>query len=233
MIETNVDPAEVEKFDSMAGRWWDPQGPHRALHDLNPVRLRCILAHAPLLGRRAIDVGCGGGLFSEAMARTGAIVTGIDASTGSIEVARLHAVQAGLAIDYQCTTAEDEAAANANSFDVVTCLELLEHVPAPQSLVAACATLVRAGGDVFFSTINRTATAYALGVVGAEYLLRLLPKGTHDYRRFIRPSELAAWVRGTRMEVVDITGMAYNPLTHQARLTRSVAINYLMHCRRP
>ncbi len=229
----NVDPAELSKFDATAACWWDRDGPHRALHDLNPVRLRYVLDRTTLSGRRAIDIGCGGGLFSEAMAQAGADVIGIDASQESVAAARLHAAQTRLAVAYQCTTAEEHAERLSGSFDVVACLELLEHVPAPASVVEACGWLARPGADVFFSTINRTASAYAFAVIGAEYVAGLLPRGTHDYRRFIRPSELSRWARAAGLEVADLCGMTYNPYARSGRLTRSVAVNYLMHCRRP
>jgi 2-polyprenyl-6-hydroxyphenyl methylase/3-demethylubiquinone-9 3-methyltransferase len=231
-VSTNVDAHEVDKFENTASQWWDPRGPFRPLHDLNPVRLNYVAARAPLSGRRVLDVGCGGGLLSEAMASAGAQVTGIDAAAASLDVARQHAQQSGLNIDYRHAQAEELAVTHAGSFDTLTCMELLEHVPDPSALIAACAVLLRPGGDVFFSTVNRTATAYLLGVLGAEYVLGLLPRGTHDYRRFIRPSELAAWARLAGLEVLDVTGMAYNPLTRHVRLTRSVGVNYLVHCRK-
>ncbi|MGQ0659010.1 MAG: bifunctional 2-polyprenyl-6-hydroxyphenol methylase/3-demethylubiquinol 3-O-methyltransferase UbiG [Chromatiales bacterium] len=229
----NIDSAELSKFDSTAPHWWDRDGPHRTLHDINPVRARYVLNRATVAGRRAVDVGCGGGLFSEVLAVAGADVTGIDASEDGLAVARLHATQAGHTIDYQRATAEELAARQSQGFDLVACLELLEHVPSPAGLVTACAGLVRGGGDVFFSTLNRTAAAYALGVLGAEYVLGLLPRGTHDYRRFIRPSELARWARAAGLEIADISGMTYNPFTRRGALTRSTAVNYLMHCRKP
>lgn len=229
----NIDEDEVGKFDRIAARWWDTDGPFRPLHDLNPVRLAFIERCSALAGRHAIDVGCGGGVLAEAMARAGARVIGIDASAAAIEIARLHAQQAGLSIDYRCASAEQAAGKLAGSGDVVACMELLEHVPDPPALLRSIASLLRPGGSAILSTVNRTAVAYALGVIAAEYLLRILPRGTHDYRRFIRPSELGRWARQAGLEVVAVSGMAYNPLTRSARLTGSVSVNYLMHCRRP
>lgn len=228
----NIDQSEVEKFDSQASRWWDTDGPFRPLHDLNPARLAFVQSCMRLRGCKVLDVGCGGGLLSEAMAAEGAVVTGIDASAATLEVARLHAQISALTIDYRCTSAEALATSEPASHDLVTCLELLEHVPDPLTLIEACAQLTRPGGTVVFSTLNRTAAAYLFGVIGAEYLLRLLPRGTHDYRRFVRPSELAAWVRQAGMEVLQLRGLSYNPVTRQARLTQSVSINYMMQCRR-
>jgi 2-polyprenyl-6-hydroxyphenyl methylase/3-demethylubiquinone-9 3-methyltransferase len=232
-MHTNVDRREVEKFDAIAARWWDSNGPFRPLHDLNPARLEFIAAGAPLSNCRVIDVGCGGGVLSEAMARAGARVTGIDASSAAIEIARLHAEHSALAIDYRCEDAEDTAHREAASYDLVTCMELLEHVPNPGALIQTCATLVKPGGSIIFSTLNRTASAYLFGILGAEYLLQVLPRGTHEYHRFIKPSELANWVRNAGFQVEQLRGLAYNPMTRQARLTASVSINYLMHCRHP
>jgi len=229
----NVDPSEVNKFDSMAARWWDTEGEFRPLHDLNPVRLRFIQQHIDLPGVQVLDVGCGGGILSEAMAREGANVTGIDAAKKALTVARLHAMEAGIQLDYQNTLAEDHLDQHASAYDAVTCLELLEHVPDPASLVATCAQLVKPGGKVFFSTINRNPKAYALAVVGAEYVMRLLPKGTHDYEKFIKPSELAHWARAARLKLIEQAGMSYNPLLRSAALTRSLAVNYLACYERP
>lgn len=230
---TNVDPAEVAKFEAMAHRWWDPEGDFRPLHDINPVRLNWIAARHPLAGARVVDVGCGGGLLSEAMARAGATVTGLDAGKGPVTVARLHALEAGVEVEYRQAHAEALAAEAPGAFDAVTCLEMLEHVPDPGSVVKACATLARPGGDLFFATINRNPKAWGLAVVGAEYLLGLLPKGTHDYARFIRPSELARLVREAGLSVMEIAGIAYDPLTRQARTNRDVDVNYLLHAKKP
>lgn len=226
--ESNVDANEVSKFDGMAARWWDPEGEFRPLHDLNPVRLRFILQHADIVGQPVLDVGCGGGILSEAMAQAGAIVTGIDAAQKALTVAKLHALESGVQLDYQNTIAEDHASEHAGAYDVVTCMELLEHVPNPASLMQACAQLVKPGGRIFLSTINRNPKAYALAVLGAEYIMRLLPKGTHDYAKFIKPSELARMARQAGLQLIDEAGMHYNPVLRSASLTRSVDVNYLM-----
>jgi 2-polyprenyl-6-hydroxyphenyl methylase/3-demethylubiquinone-9 3-methyltransferase len=229
----NVDPAEISKFDASAPRWWDPEGEFRPLHDLNPARLDYIEARAGLAGRRVLDVGCGGGLLAEGMARRGAQVTGIDLAPGALEVARLHALESGIAIDYREIAAETLARAEPGAYDLVTCLEMLEHVPDPPSIVSALAGLVRPGGDVVCSTINRNARSFALAIVGAEYLLRLLPMGTHQYARLIRPSELARWARAAGLETADLAGLDYNPATRQARISADTSVNYLAHFRRP
>lgn len=229
----NVDPSEISKFDAAAPRWWDPEGEFRPLHDLNPARLDYIEARAGLAGRRVLDVGCGGGLLAEGMARRGARVTGIDLAPGALEVARLHALESGIAVDYRQVAAESLADAEPASFDLVTCLEMLEHVPDPPAIVAALARLVRPGGDVICSTINRNAKAFALAIVGAEYLLRLLPMGTHQYARLIRPSELARWARDAGLEISDLAGLDYNPATRQARVGADTSVNYLAHFKRP
>ncbi|HXV40076.1 MAG TPA: bifunctional 2-polyprenyl-6-hydroxyphenol methylase/3-demethylubiquinol 3-O-methyltransferase UbiG [Steroidobacteraceae bacterium] len=227
-----VDPAEISKFDAAAPRWWDPDGEFRPLHDLNPARLDYIEARAGLAGRRALDVGCGGGLLAEGMARRGARVTGIDLAPAVLEVARLHALDAGIEVDYRQVAAEALAAAEPGKFDLVTCLEMLEHVPDPAGVLQAIARLVRPGGDVVCSTINRNPKAFALAIVGAEYLLRLLPRGTHQYSRLIRPSELARWGRAAGLELVDLAGLEYNPATRRARVSADTSVNYLAHFRR-
>jgi 2-polyprenyl-6-hydroxyphenyl methylase/3-demethylubiquinone-9 3-methyltransferase len=224
----NVDQAEIAKFDELAHRWWDPAGEFKPLHDINPLRLAWIERQAPLSGRAALDVGCGGGILAEAMARAGAKVTGIDLSGKALRVAQLHLGISRLEIRYERTSAEALAAAHAGEFDVVTCMELLEHVPEPAGMVAACARLARPGGKVFFSTINRNPKAYLFAVLGAEYVLGLLPKGTHDYQRFIRPSELARWCRASGLEMQELTGMTYNPLTKRYSLGADCDVNYLM-----
>lgn len=229
----NVDPSEISKFDAAAPRWWDPEGEFRPLHDLNPARLDYIEARAGLAGRHVLDVGCGGGLLAEGMARRGARVTGIDLAPGALEVARLHALESGVAVDYRQIAAESLADVEPASFDLVTCLEMLEHVPDPPAVVAALARLVRPGGDVVCSTINRSAKAFALAIVGAEYVLRLLPMGTHQYARLIRPSELARWARAAGLEVSDLAGLDYNPATRQARVSADTSVNYLAHFKRP
>jgi 2-polyprenyl-6-hydroxyphenyl methylase/3-demethylubiquinone-9 3-methyltransferase len=229
----NADPQELAKFGDLAHRWWDTQGEFRPLHDINPLRLAWIDSIAALPGKRAVDVGCGGGILAEAMARQGATVKGIDLSEKPLRVAALHRLESQVAVEYERIAAEDLAAREPGTYDVVTCMELLEHVPAPESTVAACAVLARPGGHVFFSTINRNAKAYLLAVVGAEYVLGLLPKGTHDYARFIKPAELARWCRAAGLEVRDIAGMTYNPVTRVASLGRDADVNYLVHAFKP
>ena len=224
----NVDPAELEKFSSLAHRWWDPEGEFRPLHDINPLRLEWIAGHAELAGATVLDVGCGGGILAEAMARRGARVTGIDLSEKALRVAQLHLHESKLDIRYEKSSVEDYA----GEFDIVTCMELLEHVPQPASMVAACARLVRPGGRVFFSTINRNPKSYLFAVVGAEYVLGLLPKGTHDYMRFIKPSELLRWSRAAGLRVEEMTGMTYNPITRRYRLGSDCDVNYLVCCPR-
>lgn len=223
----NVDYGEIAKFEEQASRWWDPLGDFRPLHDLNPLRLDYIDAKAGLAGKRVVDVGCGGGILSEAMVRRGARVTGIDAGEGPLSVARLHQMESGLEADYRRMTPEELADEEPNAYDVVTCMELLEHVPDPLSVVRACARLARRGGHVFFSTINRNPKAYLLAIIGAEYVLRLLPKGTHDYAKFIRPSELDVWSRAVGLELRELTGMSYNPLTREYRLGKDLDVNYI------
>jgi len=231
-MATNADPAELEKFGELAHRWWDPQGEFRPLHELNPLRLAWIDSLAPLAGKRVLDVGCGGGILSEAMARLGAQVTGIDLSEKPLKVAELHLLESGLSITYRKISAEDLAEAQPGAFDIVTCMELLEHVPQPASTVAACAKLLRPGGRAFFSTINRNPKSYLFAVIGAEYLLRLLPRGTHDYQRFIRPSELTRWCRDAGLAPVELKGMTYNPVTQQYRLGEDCSVNYSLCCER-
>ncbi len=227
--DANYDPREVAKFDELAHRWWDPNGACKPLHDINPLRLAFIERYAPLAGRRVLDVGCGGGILAEAMAARGAEVTGIDMSGAALQAARLHLLESGLQVDYRQCTAEELARQAPDTYEVVTCMELLEHVPEPAGLVAACTTLVKPGGQVFFSTLNRNPKAYLFAVVGAEYLLGLLPKGTHDYARFIRPAELAAWMRRADLQLRHMAGLGYNPLTRRYRLCDDVSVNYLVH----
>jgi 2-polyprenyl-6-hydroxyphenyl methylase/3-demethylubiquinone-9 3-methyltransferase len=229
---TNHDPAEIARFDATAQRWWDPHGEFRPLHVLNPVRLDYIDGHAGLSGKDVLDVGCGGGLLSEAMAGRGARVTGIDLAPATIEVAELHALAHHVTVRYLRQDAETHAAQHPSSYDVVTCMEMLEHVPQPQSVLAALWALVRPGGYVFLSTLNRNLRSYLLAVIGAEYVLNLLPRGTHTYERFIKPSELARWARAARLEVQDIAGLEYDPFQHQARRSADVAVNYMMCLRR-
>ena len=228
----NADPAELQKFSELAHRWWDPESEFRPLHEINPLRLDWIDSIVSLKDKQVLDVGCGGGLLSEGMAARGARVTGIDLGEKPLSVARLHLHESGLSVDYQHISAEDMAAAHPGQFDVVTCLEMLEHVPDPAAIVAACATLVKPGGHVFFSTINRNAKAYLLAVIGAEYVLRMLPRGTHDYAKFIKPSELSRMCREQRLRVNRLEGMTYNPLSKEYTLGRDTDVNYLLHATR-
>ena len=232
-VASNVDPAEISKFNTAAPRWWDPDGDFRPLHDLNPARLEYIEARAGLAGRRVLDVGCGGGLLAEGMARRGARVTGIDLSPAALEVARLHALESGVTVEYREMAAEDLAEAERGAFDLVTCLEMLEHVPDPVRAVRSLAQLVRPGGHVICSTINRNPKAFALAIIGAEYLLRLLPAGTHQYARLIRPSELARWARDAGLELVDLAGLEYDPFTRKTLVSTDTSVNYLVHFLRP
>lgn len=226
----NVDPAELEKFSQLAHRWWDPQSEFRPLHDINPLRLAWIDQHADIARRNVLDIGCGGGILAEAMARLGARVTGIDLSEKGLKVAQLHLLESKLPVRYEMASAEDYAAAHAGEFDVVTCMELLEHVPEPSRTVQACARLAAPGGRVFFSTINRNVKSYLFAVIGAEYLLKLLPKGTHDFMRFIKPSELARWSRDAGLRPAELIGMSYNPLAKRYRLGPDCDVNYILCC---
>lgn len=225
----NVEAAEVNKFAELAHQWWDTQGVFKPLHQLNPLRLNYIDSRAQLSSKQVLDVGCGGGILSEAMAKRGAQVTGIDLAEKSLQVAQLHALEANVQLDYRCVTVEALAQEKPQTFDVVTCMEMLEHVPDPASVVRACAALVKPGGHVFFSTLNRNAKAYLMAVVGAEYVLNLLPRGTHDYSKFIKPSELAAWMRQAGLELQHQTGVTYNPLNKQYSLTTDTSVNYMLH----
>ena len=229
----NVDAAEVAKFDALAARWWDPDGEFRPLHQINPLRLDWIRQFAELDGARTLDIGCGGGILAEGMAAAGANVTGIDMAEKPLGVARLHQVESGADVDYQQATAEQMAAQHAGRFDVVTCLEMLEHVPSPSRVIAATAKLVRPGGHVFVSTINRNPKSFLFAIVGAEYVLKLLPAGTHEYQKFIRPSELEEWARAARLEHRASVGLHYNPITREYSLGPNVDVNYLMYFRRP
>jgi len=230
---SNVDAAEIAKFEALASRWWDRHSEFKPLHDINPLRANYIDQRSSVAGRKLLDVGCGGGILAEAMAQRGADVTGIDMGEAPLAVARLHALESGVKVDYRHSTAEDLVLEKAGAFDIVTCLEMLEHVPDPSSIVAACAQLAKPGGDIYFSTINRNPKAYAFAVLGAEYFLRLLPKGTHEYSKFIRPSELAQWMRANNLELQDITGMTYNPITKNYKLNPAdVSVNYLLHAKK-
>jgi len=228
----NADPQELNKFSELAHRWWDPHSEFKPLHEINPLRLDWIEQHVPLQGKRVLDVGCGGGILTESMARQGARVKGIDLSKKALGVADLHSLEAGLPIEYEEIAAEELAAREAGTYDVVTCMEMLEHVPSPASIVAACATLVKPGGHVFFSTLNRNPKAWLLAVVGAEYVLRMLPRGTHDYAKFIRPSELASFTRASGLAVRDMRGLTYNPLNKRYAINRDTDVNYMIACTR-
>ena len=224
----NVDPAEIAKFSALAAKWWDPTSEFKPLHEINPLRLDWINQCAPLTGQRVLDVGCGGGILTEAMAGQGAQVKGIDLAEKSLTVARLHQLESGAQVDYECVSAEDLAAREPAAYDVVTCMEMLEHVPHPASIVRACAALVKPGGRVFFSTLNRNPKSYLFAVLGAEYILGLLPRGTHDYMKFIKPSELARFAREAQLTVREWRGMGYNPLTGRYWLGNDTSVNYLV-----
>lgn len=229
---SNVDPNEVAKFDALANSWWDQKGESKPLHEINPLRLGFIEIRCKLANKEVIDIGCGGGILTEALAKSGANTTGIDMGELPLNIAKLHALESGLSINYQQITAEQKAQQAAQHFDVVTCMEMLEHVPDPISVIQACADLVKPGGDVFLSTLNRHPKAYLFAVVGAEYMMKILPKGTHAYKRFIKPSEMARWCRQAGLEVADISGLSYNPLTQQYSLGDDVKVNYLVHCKK-
>lgn len=227
---SNVDHAEIAKFEALASRWWDKNSEFKPLHDINPLRSNYIDERSPVAGKKVLDVGCGGGILSEGLAQRGAEVTGIDMGEAPLQVAKLHSLESGVSVNYRQITAEELAEQEAGQYDIVACLEMLEHVPDPSSIIRACATLCKPGGHVYFSTINRNPKAYAFAVLGAEYLLKMLPKGTHEYSKFIRPSELASWVRHAELDLQDMTGMTYNPLTKNYKLKRGdVDVNYIVH----
>lgn len=229
-VTQNVDHAEIAKFEAVASRWWDTEGEFKPLHRINPLRLGYIAEHAGgLFGKRVLDVGCGGGILAESMAKEGAQVTGLDMGAEPLEVARLHALESGVQVDYVQETVEDHAEKQAQGYDVVTCMEMLEHVPDPQSVVRACAQLVKPGGHVFFSTINRNGKAWLMAVVGAEYVLRMVPKGTHDAKKFIKPAELLTWIDDTVLQERHITGLHFNPLLNKFTLGPGVDVNYMLH----
>ncbi|MDB0047257.1 bifunctional 2-polyprenyl-6-hydroxyphenol methylase/3-demethylubiquinol 3-O-methyltransferase UbiG [Porticoccaceae bacterium] len=230
----NVDASEVAKFEKLASRWWDRNSEFKPLHDINPLRANWIDKLAPVAEQQVLDVGCGGGILCEAMAQRGAYVTGIDMGEAPLAVGELHKLESGVEVDYQKSTAEDFAQSHPEQFDVVTCLEMLEHVPDPGSVVRACAAMTKPGGTVFFSTINRNPKAYLLAIIGVEYVLRMLPKGTHEYGKFIRPAELGQWIREAGLELDQMTGLTYNPITKTYRLTESdVDVNYMICARKP
>ena len=230
----NVDPAEIAKFEALAARWWDPNSEFKPLHDINPLRANWIDGFSSVQGKTVLDVGCGGGLLTEALAWRGAAVTGIDMGEAPLSVAKLHQLESGLDIDYQRTTAEQLALSQPEAFEVVTCLEMLEHVPDPGAVISACATMAKPGADLYFSTINRNPKAFAFAIVGAEYVLNLLPRGTHEYAKFIKPSELAQWIREAGLQLTDVCGLTYNPLTRHYRLNpRDVSVNYMVRAIKP
>jgi 2-polyprenyl-6-hydroxyphenyl methylase/3-demethylubiquinone-9 3-methyltransferase len=226
---TNIDPVEIKKFEDLASRWWDKQGEFKPLHEMNPLRLNFINHGSPLAGKNVCDVGCGGGILTESMASCGATSSGIDMGKAPLAVARLHAMESELDIDYHQMTAEELASQKPAEFDVITCMEMLEHVPDPSSVIEACATLVKPGGSVYFSTINRNPKSYALAIVGAEYVMKMLPRGTHDFSKFIKPSELDEWARDAGLELVDIKGVNYNPFTSLFSQSQDVDVNYMVH----
>jgi len=229
---TNVDPKEIDKFSEIASRWWDPESEFKPLHDINPLRLNYVNQHAPLDGKRVLDVGCGGGILSESMAKAGGSVTGIDLSAPALEVARLHAMEAGISnLNYECCSAEDYADQHAGTYDIVTCMELLEHIPEPENIVQDCRRLLKPEGAAFFSTLNRNGKSWLMAIVGAEYILNLLPRGTHDWQRFIKPSELATWCRHCDLQTRDLTGLHYQPLTKTYSTGGGVDVNYMMYTR--
>lgn len=229
----NIDPAEIKKFEELASRWWDKHGEFKPLHEMNPLRLNFINTGSPLDGQTVCDIGCGGGILSESMARCGAKTTGIDMGKAPLSVARLHAMESELEIDYQQITAEEMAQKYPAEFDVITCMEMLEHVPDPASVIKACFTLVKPGGSVYFSTINRNPKAYAFAIVGAEYLMKMLPRGTHDYAKFIKPSELDEWARTSGLKLAELKGISYNPFTGLFSQSQNVDVNYMVHYTRP
>ncbi|MFA4577345.1 bifunctional 2-polyprenyl-6-hydroxyphenol methylase/3-demethylubiquinol 3-O-methyltransferase UbiG [Xanthomonas perforans] len=230
---SNFHQSELDKFAALANRWWDADGPQKPLHALSPVRLEYVSARLELAGARVLDVGCGGGLLSESMARLGAQVTAIDLAPELVKVARLHSLESGVQVDYRVQSVEDLAAEQPGSFDAVTCMEMLEHVPDPTAIIRACASLLKPGGKLFLSTLNRTPAAFALAVVGAEYIARLLPKGTHHYKDFIKPAELAAWLRNAGLQLEDVSGMLYEPWRNRARLSSRTEVNYLAYAVKP
>jgi 2-polyprenyl-6-hydroxyphenyl methylase/3-demethylubiquinone-9 3-methyltransferase len=229
----NIDPTEIKKFEDLSSRWWDKHGEFKPLHELNPLRLNFINCSSPLENQKVCDIGCGGGILSESMAKCGADVTGIDMGKAPLSVARLHAMESELDIDYQQITAEDLASQKPAEFDIISCMEMLEHVPDPASVIKASYTLLKPGGSAYFSTINRNPKSYLFAIIGAEYVMKMLPRGTHDFAKFIRPSELDEWARAAGLELVNLTGVSYNPFTGLYSESRDVDVNYMVHYRRP
>ncbi len=226
----NADQTEIEKFSALAHRWWDPTSEFKPLHAINPLRLDWIQKHAELTGKKVLDVGCGGGILTESIAKVGAKAKGIDLSEKALKVAELHSLETGIAVDYEFISAENLASKEAGQYDVVTCMEMLEHVPEPLSIIQSCSRLVKPGGKVFFSTLNRNPKSYLLAIIGAEYILKMLPKGTHDYKKFIKPSELGNYLREANLEMNEIIGLSYNPITQVYSLGRDTDVNYLVAC---
>jgi 2-polyprenyl-6-hydroxyphenyl methylase/3-demethylubiquinone-9 3-methyltransferase len=232
--QNNVDPKEIAKFEALASRWWDRNSEFKPLHEINPLRANFIDERSPVAGRKLVDVGCGGGILAESMAQRGAQVTGIDMGEAPLTVAKIHQLESGIEVDYRQSTAEQLASEQTESYDIVCCLEMLEHVPDPGSVISACADLAKPGGNLYFSTINRNPKAFAFAIIGAEHILQLLPAGTHEYARFIKPSELAGWLRDADLIMEDMTGLLYNPITKRYRLeARDVSVNYMIHASKP
>jgi 2-polyprenyl-6-hydroxyphenyl methylase/3-demethylubiquinone-9 3-methyltransferase len=233
MKTNNLDPAEIDKFSDLASRWWDKSSEFKPLHAINPLRLQWIEDHCQILDQHILDIGCGGGILTESMAVKGAIAKGIDLSKKALQVAQLHSLETGVAVNYEMIAAEELAATHPEQFDVITCMEMLEHVPDPRSIVQACATLAKPGATLFFSTLNRNPKSYIMAIIGAEYILRMLPRGTHDYAKFIKPSELSGYIRDAGLEIVDLIGLHFNPLTDQYWLGPNVDVNYMLAVRKP
>tara|TARA_B110000438_G_scaffold257656_1_gene265896 strand:+ start:228 stop:947 length:720 start_codon:yes stop_codon:yes gene_type:complete len=231
--QKNIDSDEIKKFDNLASRWWDPEGDFKPLHQINPLRLDYICRHNDIKDLKVVDIGCGGGILSEAMSKKGAFVTGVDMAEKALNVAKLHQIESKTTVDYRLSTAEELSASQKECFDVVTCLEMLEHVPQPADIIKSCADLVKPGGSVYFSTINKNLKSFLYAIVGAEHLLKLLPIGTHEYSKFIRPSEIDTWARDSLLELNDSVGLAYNPIFEKYSLTKNLDVNYMMHFTKP
>ena len=230
---SNIDPSEVAKFEALADRWWDQDSEFKPLHQINPLRVNYIDQHSPVAGKKVLDVGCGGGILSEGLAVRGATVTGIDVGEAPLSIAKLHTKESGLDIDYRLTTIEELADQEPESYDIVACMEMLEHVPDPSSIIQACTKALKPGGTIYFSTISRNSKAYLLAIIAAERILKMLPKGTHDYDKLIKPSELARWARQADLQLLDVTGMIYNPFSKRYSLSRDTSVNYLVHAYKP